>query len=93
MSTHNIRFRKNKKNHNTSGLIAFIKSYDLGLHCWSILTVYIIRATSSQEVPSNMHKMCLFRLNWACAKYHPGLCSPFIHSAIYNDSVSSQQRP
>ena len=24
------------------------------------------------------------------AKYHPGLCSPFIHTVTFNDSVSGQ---
>ena len=27
----------------------------------------------------------------ACAKCHPGLCSPFIHSVVSNDSVSGQR--
>ena len=26
-------------------------------------------------------------------KYHPGLCSHFIHSVVFNDSVSGQRRP
>ena len=28
-----------------------------------------------------------------CAKSHPGICSPLIHSIVSNDSVSRQQRP
>ena len=39
-----------------------------------------IWATSSEKVFLNMHKMCRFRLSCACAKYHQGLCSVFIHS-------------
>ena len=40
-----------------------------------------------------MLKICRFRSSCACIKYHPGLCSPFIHSivsVVSNDSVSSQ---
>ena len=33
-------------------------------------------------------KMCRFRSSCICPKYHPGLCSPFIHSVVSNDSVS-----
>ena len=52
-----------------------------------------IWAVSSQKVSSNMCKMCRFRLPLACAKYHPSLCSPFIHSLVNKDSVSGQGRP
>ena len=31
---------------------------------------------------------CAFRSSCVCAKYHPDLCSPFIHSVVYNKSVS-----
>ena len=34
-----------------------------------------------------------FRSSCACAKYHPGLCSPFIHSIVFNDFASGQGRP
>ena len=44
-------------------------------------------ATSSKKVPSNMR-----RLRPYCAWYHLGLCSPFIHSVVSNDSVSRQWR-
>ena len=47
-----------------------------------------IWATSREKVPSNKHKMHRFRSSCACTKYHPGLCSPFIHSEVSNDSVS-----
>ena len=30
------------------------------------------------------------RLPCACAKYHPGVCSSFVHSVVSNDSVSGQ---
>ena len=41
---------------------------------------------------SSISKMCWFRWSCACVKYHPGLCSLFIHSVVYatNDSVSGQ---
>ena len=31
-----------------------------------------------------------FRSPCACENYHPGLCSPFIHSVVSNDSVSEE---
>ena len=34
-----------------------------------------------------------FRSPCACAKYHPGLCSPFIHFVVSNESVSGQWWP
>ena len=50
----------------------------------------IIWAASSEKVHSSMHKMCGFQSSCTCAKFHPDLCSPLIHS---NDSGSRQQRP
>ena len=41
----------------------------------------------SENVPINRHKMSRFRSPCACAKYHRGLCSPFIQSVVSNDSV------
>ena len=38
-------------------------------------------------------RTCAFQSPCACAKYHPGLCSPFIHSVVLNDSSSGQWRP
>ena len=40
-----------------------------------------------------MRKMRRLRSSWACAKYHPGLCSPFVHAVVSNDSVSGYGRP
>ena len=42
------------------------------------------------KVPSNMRR---FRSSCACAKYNPGLCSPLMHFAVCNDSVSGLRRP
>ena len=52
-------------------------------------------AMSSENMFSSMHKMCRFRSSCACAKYHPGLCSPCIYSIdlVSNDSVSGQRGP
>ena len=47
-------------------------------------------ALSSENEPSNMRR---FKSSWSCAKYHPGLCSPIIHSLVSNDSVSGQEGP
>ena len=52
-----------------------------------------IWATSSKKVHLNIHRMCRFRSACACSKYHLGLCSPFIHSVVSNDSVSGQGWP
>ena len=40
-----------------------------------------------QKSALNIHKMCRFRSSCACVKYHQGLCSPFIHSVLSDDSV------
>ena len=52
----------------------------------------LIWTVSSENVPSSMRKMRRFRSSCACAKYQPGLCSPFIHSIVSNVSVSGQWR-
>ena len=36
----------------------------------------------AKNVPSNMRKMCWLISSCASAKYHPGLCSPFIDSVV-----------
>ena len=46
-----------------------------------------------RKFPSNMCRTRRLRLSCSCAKYHPGLCPPFIHCVISNDSVSGQWRP
>ena len=48
---------------------------------------------SSERAPSNLRKMRRFRSSCAWAKYHPGLCSPFIHFIVYYNSGSRQWRP
>ena len=40
-----------------------------------------------------MRKMHRIISSCACAKYHPGLCYPFIHFVISKDSVNGQWRP
>ena len=46
------------------------------------------RAASSEKVPWSICKLCRFVSSCVCAKYHPGLSSPFKHSIVSNDSVS-----
>ena len=46
-------------------------------------------AKPSEKVPSNMRR---FRSSCTCTNHHPGLCSPFIHSVVSNNSVSGQGR-
>ena len=38
---------------------------------------------------NNCHRTC-FRSSCSCTRYHPGICSPFIHSVVSNGSVSGQ---
>ena len=52
-----------------------------------------IRAASGEKVPSNMRKMRTSRSSYECAKYHPGISSPFLYFVVSNDSVSGQRRP
>ena len=54
---------------------------------WSIKYMGHIKRN---QMPSNMNKMHIFTLFCACAKYHPGLCTPFIHFVVVNDSISKQ---
>ena len=47
--------------------------------------------TANEHMPSNMCKMCRFRLSCACAQCIPDrVCSLFIHSVVSNDSFSRQ---
>ena len=39
-----------------------------------------------------MRKLRRFRSSCECAMYHPGLCFPFIHFVVSNDSVCEQWR-
>ena len=50
-------------------------------------------AASSKKVSSKMRKMHRFKSFCVYAKYHPGLCSSFMHSAVSNDSVSILLNP
>ena len=45
-------------------------------------------AASSETIPLNMLNMRRFRSPCTCAKYHPGLCFPFVHSVVPNDYVT-----
>ena len=40
-----------------------------------------------------MRKMRRIRSSYACAKYHTGLCSLFIHCVVSNDFVSGSEGP
>ena len=52
----------------------------------------VIWAASSKKVPSKVHKLRRLRSSCICTKYHPGVCSPFIHSRVSNDFVGGQWR-
>ena len=62
----------------------FAQVSNLLMHKW---------ATSSEKIPSNMHKMLRFRSSCTCSKYHPVPCSLFIHSVVSSDSISGQWSP
>ena len=51
-----------------------------------------ILAALSQNVPSNMRKMNIFKPSYECVKYPPGPRSPFMYSSVSNDSVSREWR-
>ena len=53
----------------------------------------VIGSSSSEIMPSNICKVRRFRSSCACVKYHPSLCTPVIHSVVFNDSVIGQRRP
>ena len=56
--------------------------------------IYIYNfAASSEKAFSNVRRMRRLRSFWACVKYHPSLCSIFLHSLVNNGSVSEQRRP
>ena len=59
----------------------------------AVMAFVIIWATSRENVHSNMRKIRKSRSSCACSKNHLGLCTPFIHSVIANDSVCGQWRP
>ena len=42
-------------------------------------------ASAAVVISPLLHK---FRSFCACAEYHPGLCSPFLHLVVSDDSVS-----
>ena len=56
------------------------------------MSIYIW-ATSNEKVSLNMRKMYRFRSSRACAKYHPGLCSPFIHSVVCMILLADSEGP
>ena len=64
-----------------------------GNHAFSCRLSALKWPASSEKVPSNIRKLCIFRSSCACATYHPGLCSSFMHSVVSNDSFSGQWRP
>ena len=49
--------------------------------------------TERVKESSNMREMHRFRSSFLCAKNHPYLCSPFIHTVVSSDSVSRQWWP
>ena len=69
----------------TANVYGFGKSEEI-VGNWLSKYANIIWATSSENVPSNMHKMRRFRVSCACAKYHPGICVPFKYSVVVNVS-------
>ena len=43
---------------------------------------------TNEKVPSSMRKFSKFTAHCACARSHPDICFPLIHSVVSNDSGS-----
>ena len=69
--------------------ISLIKSIS---HLFKVIIINTWTAASEKE-PSSLRKMYRFRSSCACAKYHLGLCSAFIHFIISNCPVSGERKP
>ena len=54
---------------------------------------YFKLAASSENVSSYMREMRRFRSSCTFVKYHPGLCSSFIHPVVSNNPVCGQRWP
>ena len=65
-------------------LIEFITKQIVDVICKTVWAV------SSGKVSCACAKMHRFKSSCVCAKTDPGICSPSIHSAVSNDSVSGQ---
>ena len=61
--------------------------------CMSDMKSHACDCNMGEKVPSLMRKLRRFRSSCTRAKYHPGLCSPFIHSVVSSNSVRGQRRP
>ena len=85
-NVHALLFTKQKKRE-TKSILRLITRMNALCHT---VEVFIVWATSSQNLPSNIHKIGRFLLSCHVQSNHPGLCSPFIHSVVSNDSVSGQ---
>ena len=48
-------------------------------------------AVPSEKVSSRIRKICGFTSSCACARSHPGLYSPLIHSIVSSDSESDSE--
>ena len=83
-----------------------VNQFDTRVSCFETLTLGQLLQTAfavirilafgprqAKKLPSNMREMRRFKSSYACAKYHPVLWSPFIHSVVTNDSISGQGRP
>ena len=84
------------QNQSAETLLKALKSVQQSTCMWIHLQIFGYPykwAPSSKKMPSNMHKMRRFISSCGCPMYHLGLCSPFIHSVVSNDSVSRQWRP
>ena len=64
-----------------------------GENCWMKDIAIIFGPHQAKKCLRTCANKCRFVLACACAKYNLGLCSPFMHSVVSNDSVSGQWRP
>ena len=66
----------------------------LKFNCSSLSTLNNLNGPSQAKMSLRIcAAICAVGSSCACAKYHPGLCSPFIHSIVANESISGLWRP
>ena len=65
-------------------------SFVIAVFPW-YLHIYLILATSAENVSLSMRNMHRFRLIQTCTKSRPSICTPLIHSIMLNDSISGQR--
>ena len=66
---------------------------NLGVCVFVFFLTRYFTLTGPRQAKKSMCKMCGFTSSCPCARSHPGICSPFIHCVLSNDSVCRQWMP